>query len=43
MRFYDFLNPSVNFMGPGCVKVLGERCGANYGLCQRGGVACAGI
>lgn len=26
MRFYDFLNPSVNFMGPGCVKVLGERC-----------------
>ncbi len=26
MRFYDFLNPSVNFMGPGCVSVLGERC-----------------
>lgn len=26
MRYYDFLNPSVNFMGPGCVKVLGERC-----------------
>ncbi len=26
MRYYDFLNPSVNFMGPGCVSVLGERC-----------------
>lgn len=26
MRFYDFLNPSVNFMGPGCVTILGERC-----------------
>lgn len=26
MRYYDFLNSSVNFMGPGCVKVLGERC-----------------
>lgn len=26
MRYYDFLNPSVNFMGPGCVKVLGVRC-----------------
>jgi len=26
MRYYDFLNPSVNFMGPGCVKVLGDRC-----------------
>lgn len=26
MRYYDFLNPSVNFMGPGCVAVLGERC-----------------
>ncbi len=26
MRYYDFLNPSVNFMGPGCVSVLGDRC-----------------
>ncbi len=26
MRYYDFLNPSVNFMGPGCVSILGERC-----------------
>ncbi len=26
MRYYDFLNPSVNFMGPGCVAVLGDRC-----------------
>ncbi len=26
MRYYDYLVPSVNFMGPGCVKVLGERC-----------------
>ena len=26
MRYYDFLNPSVNFMGPGCVKELGHRC-----------------
>ncbi len=26
MRYYDFLNPSVNFMGPGCVAILGERC-----------------
>lgn len=26
MRYYDFLNPSVNFMGPNCVSVLGERC-----------------
>ncbi len=23
---YDFLMPSVNFMGPGAVKVIGERC-----------------
>ena len=26
MRYYDYLNPSVNFMGPGCVKELGHRC-----------------
>ena len=26
MRYYDFLCPSVNFMGPGCVSILGERC-----------------
>ncbi len=26
MRYYDFLNPSVNFMGPGCVAILGDRC-----------------
>ena len=25
-RYYDFLNPSVNFMDPNCVEVLGERC-----------------
>ncbi|HBC93471.1 MAG TPA: 1,3-propanediol dehydrogenase, partial [Pelotomaculum sp.] len=24
--YYDFLNPSVNFFGPGCVSVVGERC-----------------
>lgn len=26
MRMYDYLVPSVNFMGAGCVKVVGERC-----------------
>ncbi|HUM82664.1 MAG TPA: iron-containing alcohol dehydrogenase [Lachnospiraceae bacterium] len=26
MRYYDFLMDSVNFFGPGCVDVLGERC-----------------
>ena len=26
MKYYDFLNPSVNFMGPGCIKELGHRC-----------------
>ena len=26
MRYYDYLAPSVNFMGPGCVKELGKRC-----------------
>ena len=26
MRYYDYLNPSANFMGPGCVKDLGHRC-----------------
>ena len=26
MRYYDYLSPSVNFMGPGCVKELGHRC-----------------
>lgn len=25
-RIADFLVPSVNFMGPGCVKLVGERC-----------------
>ncbi|SCH84204.1 MULTISPECIES: iron-containing alcohol dehydrogenase [unclassified Romboutsia] len=24
-RMYDYLVPSVNFMGPGCLKVIGER------------------
>lgn len=24
-RMYDYLLPSVNFMGPGCLKVIGER------------------
>ncbi|NFI95284.1 iron-containing alcohol dehydrogenase [Clostridium botulinum] len=26
MRMYDYLVPSVNFMGAGCVKLVGERC-----------------
>ncbi|WP_010238296.1 1,3-propanediol dehydrogenase [Clostridium arbusti] len=26
MRMYDFLVPSVNFMGVGSIKVVGERC-----------------
>ncbi|KGM98022.1 1,3-propanediol dehydrogenase [Clostridium novyi A str. 4552] len=26
MRMYDYLLPNVNFMGPGCIKVIGERC-----------------
>lgn len=26
MRYYDFLMDSVNFFGPGCAEVLGERC-----------------
>lgn len=26
MRYYDYLSPSVNFMGPGCVKELAHRC-----------------
>lgn len=26
MRMYDYLVPSVNFMGAGCVSVVGERC-----------------
>ena len=26
MRYYDYLAPSVNFMGSGCVKELGKRC-----------------
>lgn len=26
MRHYDYLMPGVNFMGPGCINVLGERC-----------------
>ena len=25
MRYYDYMAPSVNFMGPGCIEVLGER------------------
>lgn len=25
MRYYDYLMPSVNFMGPGCLEVIGER------------------
>lgn len=26
MRIYDYLMPSVNFMGVGCLSVIGERC-----------------
>lgn len=26
MRMYDYLLPSVNFMGAGCVSLVGERC-----------------
>lgn len=26
MNYSDYLMPGVNFMGPGCVTVLGERC-----------------
>lgn len=26
MRYYDYMAPAVNFMGPGCIEVLGERC-----------------
>ena len=26
MRSYDYLMPSVNFMGPGCISKIGERC-----------------
>ncbi|MPQ43354.1 iron-containing alcohol dehydrogenase [Clostridium tarantellae] len=26
MRMYDFLVPSVNFMGANCIQVIGERC-----------------
>lgn len=26
MRMYDYLVPSVNFMGAGCLSVIGERC-----------------
>ncbi|WP_442878071.1 iron-containing alcohol dehydrogenase [Cetobacterium sp.] len=25
MRFYDYLMPSVNFFGPGCLSVVGDR------------------
>lgn len=25
MRYYDYLMPSVNFVGPGCLEVIGER------------------
>lgn len=25
MRYYDYLMPSVNFMGPGCLEVIGQR------------------
>ena len=25
MRYYDYLMPAVNFMGPGCIEVIGER------------------
>ncbi|MBS7009193.1 iron-containing alcohol dehydrogenase [Anaerostipes sp.] len=25
MRYYDYMAPAVNFMGPGCIEVLGER------------------
>ncbi|MCC3144624.1 iron-containing alcohol dehydrogenase [Halanaerobium sp. Z-7514] len=24
--YYDYMLPTVNFMGPGCVEVVGERC-----------------
>lgn len=26
MRMYDYLVPSVNFMGAGCISLVGERC-----------------
>ena len=26
MRMYDYLVPSVNFMGAGCINLVGERC-----------------
>ena len=26
MRFYDYLVPNVNFFGPGCLEVVGQRC-----------------
>ncbi len=25
MRYYDYLMPSVNFVGPGCLEVIGQR------------------
>ncbi|GAB6137750.1 iron-containing alcohol dehydrogenase [Halanaerobaculum tunisiense] len=25
-QYYDYMLPTVNFMGPGCVEVVGERC-----------------
>ena len=25
MRVYDYLMPSVNFFGPGCLSVVGDR------------------
>ena len=25
MRYYDYLMPSVNFFGPGCLEVIGKR------------------
>lgn len=25
-NYYDYMLPTVNFMGPGCVEVVGERC-----------------
>ena len=26
MRYYDYLVPNVNFFGPGCLEVVGQRC-----------------
>lgn len=44
---YDFLMPSVNFMGPDAIKVIGERCkllgGKNALIVTDPGIIKAGI